>query len=130
MNELISMKELKSKLIVDRNSRLSIKYPNPFEQLDTNGLEWLHLVTSELDIYRRESKLCCDLCKMNLNTIHLPQCIRLLKLRKEIKSAADMDTRSVIKDSSLLNRLLNPIRKKVKSKKANKINLMIISAGR
>ena len=51
MNEQISMKVLKSKIIENRNEKLGIKYPNPFEQLETNDLEWLRLVSGELEIF-------------------------------------------------------------------------------
>jgi len=129
MNEQISMKALKSKIIENRNEKLGIKYPNPFEQLETNDLEWLRLVSGELEIFRWKDKQ-CKLCKENLNTSHILQCKGTSIIRREIECTTDMDAVSVIKDPSLLNKLPKQIRKQTKAATADKISSMILSAGR
>ena len=67
---------------------------------------------------------------VELNTTHIILCKDTEKFKNEIEEISDLNAECVIKDPSLLNDLPKPQRKKTKSIRAGKVNLMIRSAGR
>jgi len=128
MNKKITLKDIKQKLKQERNKTLGIKAEDPFEQIDREDIEWLRLVTGELDIYRWKNKK-CSLCGLGLSTSHVVSCKGTENLRKEIEILSELEAQCVIKNPPLLNKLPKLKRNKIKSTITDKINLMIRSAG-
>jgi len=129
LNEELSIKGIKEKLLLRRARTVGISYGKPFETLNTNDIDWIRFVSKELDIYRWKGKI-CSLCQQNLSTDHINSCEEIEINRVAIKTKTGIDAKLVLEDPSILNKRSKVDSKHLKSFGAGKISKMIHAAGR
>jgi len=114
-----SIKDIKRKLREKRAKTEGISNGKPFETIQMKDLNWLKMVTKELDKSPWYNKKCAH-CEYPLSTEHLKTCTDTEQDRNTIENETGLEAKSVIEDPSLLNQLPIHRRKKLKSFVAEK----------